>query len=218
VVRETRQPGADASCAAVGLFNRKSNLGPLCPAVGPRIQVHGVAHHGRARTPIEDVADLAVISAKESSETWFVTARTWPKQADTHRQAETLAGLHAEHVLFVLDESGSIPQAVMATAEAVLATGADAKIVQAGNPTTLDGPLYRACVTEEHLWSVVSMTGDPDDQKRSPRVSLEWARQQIATYGRDNPWGVRERPREVSARVTQCVARPGGWPAPPDHR
>jgi phage terminase large subunit len=121
------------------------------------------------------------ISAKESPETWFVTARTWPKQADTQRQAETLAGLHAEHVLVVLDESGSIPQAVMATAEAVLATGADAKIVQAGNPTTLDGPLYRACVTDRHLWSVVSMTGDPDDPKRSPRVSLEWARQQIAT-------------------------------------
>jgi phage terminase large subunit len=53
------------------------------------------------------------ISAKESPETWFVTARTWPKQADPQRQAETLAGLHADHILFVLDESGSIPQAVM---------------------------------------------------------------------------------------------------------
>ena len=32
-----------------------------------------------------------------------------------------------------------IPQAVMATAEAVIASGVDAKVVQAGNPTSLEG-------------------------------------------------------------------------------
>jgi hypothetical protein len=34
----------------------------------------------------------------------------------------------------------------------------------------------------------VRVTGDPDDPKRSPRVSAEWAREQIAKWGRDNPW------------------------------
>jgi phage terminase large subunit len=125
---------------------------------------------------------------KEAPETWFATARTWPKTADAERQADTLAGLHADHVLFVLDESGGIPQAVMTTAEAVLATGVEAKVVQAGNPTHTSGPLYRASTIDRHLWYLINITGDPDDPNRSSRIKLEWARQQIASYGRDNPW------------------------------
>lgn len=128
------------------------------------------------------------IVCDEAPETWFATARTWPKSADPQRQAETLAGIHADHVLFVLDESGGIPQAVMTTAEAVLASGKETKVVQAGNPTQLDGPLYRACTADRGIWAVVEITGDPDNPKRSPRIKLDWARQQIQTYGRDNPW------------------------------
>jgi phage terminase large subunit len=35
---------------------------------------------------------------------------------------------------------------------------------------------------------VIEITGDPDDPKRSPRVSGQWAREQIEKYGRENPW------------------------------
>lgn len=128
------------------------------------------------------------VKKRSDPATWRAEARTWPRTADATQQADTLAGIHEDHCLFVLDESGGIPQAVMATAEAVLASGRETKIVQAGNPTQLDGPLYRACVTDRHLWTVIEITGDPDDPKRSPRINLEWAREQIATYGRDNPW------------------------------
>lgn len=128
------------------------------------------------------------IVVKEAPEMWFAVARAWSQSADPAQQAEALAGIHADHVLFVLDESGGMPQAIMTTAEAVLATGTETKIVQAGNPTSIDGPLYRACVTDRHLWHVVTITGDPDDPKRSPRIKLEWAQQQIQQYGRDNPW------------------------------
>jgi hypothetical protein len=76
----------------------------------------------------------------------------------------------------------------MAAAEAGLASGIECHIVQAGNPTNLEGPLYRACTSERHLWALVEITGDPDDPRRSPRVSLQWAREQIEKYGRDNPW------------------------------
>jgi phage terminase large subunit len=125
---------------------------------------------------------------REAPDNWFATARSWPKTADADRQADTLAGIHADHVLFLLDESGGIPQAVMTTAEAVLATGVEAKVVQAGNPTHTTGPLYRACTVDRHLWAVLTVTGDPDSPRRSSRIKLEWARQQIASYGRDNPW------------------------------
>jgi hypothetical protein len=125
---------------------------------------------------------------REEPENWFAVARTWPKKADPQQQAETLAGIHADYVLFVLDESGGIPQAVMATAEAVLASGRESKLVQAGNPTHTTGPLYRACTMDRRLWHVVTVTGDPDNPKRSARIKVEWAKQQIDSFGRDNPW------------------------------
>lgn len=128
------------------------------------------------------------IFANEASDTWWASARNWPRSADPQAQADTLAGLHAEYILFVLDEAGSIPDSVMAAAEAALATGTECKLLMAGNPNMLSGPLYRACTKERHLWHVVEITGDPDDPKRSPRISAEWARQQIEKYGKDSPW------------------------------
>jgi len=120
--------------------------------------------------------------------TWWAAARQWAKSADAQQQADVLAGLHSDYVLFLIDEAGSIPQAVAVTAEAALASGLETKLVIAGNPTSLDGPLYRACVTDRHLWHVVTVTGDPEDPKRSPRIDLEWARQQIQAYSRESPW------------------------------
>jgi hypothetical protein len=128
------------------------------------------------------------IVAKDHHENWFMSARTWSKSATNEQQANTLAGLHADYIMFVLDESGGIPQAVMAAAEAALSTGIECKLVQAGNPTHLEGPLYNACTSQAHLWYVVEITGDPDDPNRAPRISKQWANEQIQQYGRDNPW------------------------------
>ena len=128
------------------------------------------------------------ISLKSAPENWFMSARAWSKSATSDQQANTLAGLHADYILFVLDESGGIPDAVMAAAEAALSTGIECKLVQAGNPTHTEGPLYRSCTSEAHLWHVTEITGDPDDPKRSPRIDVKWARAQIDKYGRDNPW------------------------------
>lgn len=130
------------------------------------------------------------VFAKDHPETWFFSLRTWSKSADPQAQADTLAGLHAKFLLFVLDESGEIPKAVMATAEAGLANEhvGWAKILQAGNPTSLEGPLYDACTRDRAMWTVIEITGDPDDPTRSPRISIDWAREQIRTYGADNPW------------------------------
>lgn len=133
------------------------------------------------------------IEQVDAPEEWWASARAWPKDADATAQADALAGVHADHVLFVLDESGGIPRAVMATAEAGLANanpaeGRTALLVQAGNPTSVDGPLFDACGKDRALWAVVEITSDPDSPRRTPRVSVQWAREQIAKYGRDNPW------------------------------
>jgi hypothetical protein len=129
------------------------------------------------------------IFSKQHPETWWMSARSWAKTADQTQQANTLAGLHADYLLFVLDEAGGIPDAVMAAAEAGLSTiGGEHKIVIAGNPTHLEGPLYRAATTERHMWFIVEITGDPEDPMRAPRISKQWALDQIEKYGRDNPW------------------------------
>jgi len=120
--------------------------------------------------------------------TWWIQARTWPKKADAQQQADALAGLHEDYAMWLLDELGGYPQAIMTTAEAVLASGIETKVVGSGNPTHTTGPLYRACTTDKANWFIVTITGDPEDPKRSTRISLEHARQQIAAYGRDNPW------------------------------
>jgi len=128
------------------------------------------------------------IFLKQSPETWFLSARTWPQKAEASAQAETLAGIHADYVLVLIDESGQMPDAIMPTVEAVLAGCIEGHIVQAGNPTQLAGPLYRACKLARHLWYVVEITGDPDNPARSQRISIQLARDQIEQYGRNNAW------------------------------
>jgi phage terminase large subunit len=128
------------------------------------------------------------IVSRARSSTWFVSARQWSKSAVAQHQSQTLAGLHADYTMFVLDEAGSVPQAVAVTAEAALATGRECKLIIAGNPTSLTGPLYSAAVTQRSHWDVVTVTGDPANPKRSPRVDRAWAQQQIDAYGRESPW------------------------------
>lgn len=129
---------------------------------------------------------------KDHPETWFMSAKAWPQSSNEQQMGEVLAGLWADHVMFVLDEAGGIPIPVMRTAEAVLGTarttGREAHILMAGNTTSTEGCLYEAVVTRRHLWKVYEITADPDDPKRTPRIDRDYARQQIQEYGRDNPW------------------------------
>lgn len=127
------------------------------------------------------------IEAKHKPKVWWCQARTWPKKANPTEMANTLAGLHQEYVMFVLDESGAMPESILASAENALSTCIEGHILQAGNPTHLEGPLYHAHKNRD-MWLVIQINGDPDNPKRSPRVSVDWARQQIKLYGRDNPW------------------------------
>ncbi len=128
------------------------------------------------------------IKCRSAPDTWWMVPRTWSSSASKDQQADTLAGKHADNMLFLLDEVGGYPDAVMAAAEAVLSGEGDLKIVIAGNPTQLSGPLFRAFTSERSLWYGIEITGDPDDPKRAKRVRIDWAREQIAKYGLDNDW------------------------------
>jgi len=128
------------------------------------------------------------IFSKRFPSTWFISARTWSKTATAEEQGRTLSGLHSKWVLALLDESGDIPTTVLKAAEQALTACKWGKIVQAGNPTSHDGMLYAASTELADQWSVICITGDPDDPNRSPRIDIEWAREQIKAHGRENPW------------------------------
>jgi hypothetical protein len=138
------------------------------------------------------------VFANHHPETWFLSARTFPKTASPDEQGKTVSGLHSKYVAIFADESGAIPVALLRAADQVLSTGPIfGKILQAGNPISLEGMLYAAAGPLRHQWHVIRITGDPDDPKawvHSPRAAnlkpppIAWNREQIATYGRDNPW------------------------------
>lgn len=128
------------------------------------------------------------IASKDRPKTWWLSARSFPKQADKEQQADTIAGLHADHVFIILDEFGDYPDGVLPAAEGIFANDVWARILVSGNPTKTGGSLHRICTRDAKLWNLIHITGDPDDPKRSPRISMTWAREQIAQWGRDNPW------------------------------
>lgn len=116
-------------------------------------------------------------------------ARTYPKSADSQALGRTLSGLHSPWLIYLLDESGDMPPAVGRAAEQGMSGNPERCVIaMAGNPTSHDGLLFQAAGPQRHLWTVIQITGDPDDADRSPRVDIEWAREQINLYGRENPW------------------------------
>ena len=123
--------------------------------------------------------------------TWFLSARTYSKTANSDEQGRTLSGLHAPNVLMLCDESGDTGVAVLRSAEQTF-SGPEtrrARIVQSGNPISHDSMLYAASHALAHEWHVIRISGDPDDPACTRTgADLEWAREQIATHGRDNPW------------------------------
>lgn len=129
------------------------------------------------------------IASVEYPSMWFMSARSYAKDADTEAIGRSLSGLHSKFPFILLDEIGDMPLTVGQKASQIFTGGvSDALIAAAGNPTSTTGLLYHASTMERELWKVITITADPDDPKRTPRVDLEHAKEQIKLHGRDNPW------------------------------
>jgi hypothetical protein len=125
----------------------------------------------------------------------FIDARSFSKSADEKAQQSALAGLHADNVAFLIDEAGMIPDAVLITADAALSTGDSAtkkaKLLVTANPEEPKGLIYNAYMGRSvQKWAVYTISGDPDDPKRAPRVDIKWAREVIAQFGKDSPYAL----------------------------
>lgn len=128
------------------------------------------------------------IYANDHPETWFLSSRSFAKDADSDAIGRALSGLHSDFPFVLLDEIGDMPIQVLLAAEQIFSTTIDALIAAAGNPTSTTGLLYHIFTAARSQWALTTITADPDDVKRTPRVSIENAREQIAKWGRDNPW------------------------------
>lgn len=126
--------------------------------------------------------------SNERQSTWFISARTWSKSATKEEHGRTLSGLHSGYILYLIDESGEIAPAVLRAAEQGLVGNKWGKIIQCGNPTSHHGMLYDTVTNHPERWEIIRITGDPDDPDRSPRVSAEEVRLNVAEFGRQDPW------------------------------
>lgn len=126
--------------------------------------------------------------AKDHPADWFVVARSFPQKADKATLGRTLSGIHSDFTYFQIDEAGEMPVEILQAAEQAMSTGKWCKIMMAGNPMSVDGALYQAAEKQKHNWRVITITGDPDNPLRSSRIKMEFAKEQIALWGRENPW------------------------------
>lgn len=129
------------------------------------------------------------IYANSHQETWFLSARSYAMNADAEAVGRSLSGLHSRFPFVLLDECGAMPPTVGQKASQIFTGGPeDALIAAAGNPTSTTGLLYTIFTQERERWATITVTADPDDPKRTPRVDIEHAREEIAMWGRENAW------------------------------
>lgn len=120
------------------------------------------------------------------------------KPADYSQSA--FQGIHARHLLVVLDEAGGIPKALWDAADS-LATGADSHILAIGNPDDNSSHFALVCQTEPG-WTVFkisaydtpNLTGEIEnvpehlrEELREVLVTRTWVEDKRQRWGENNP-------------------------------
>jgi hypothetical protein len=94
------------------------------------------------------------IRIKGYPETWFARARTARKEAP-----EALAGVHGEHVLFLIDEASGVPEEVFDTAEGAL-TGENVIVVMISNHTRVLGYFHNSHTGDRKSWQTLTFNSE----------------------------------------------------------
>lgn len=113
------------------------------------------------------------VAMRGHASTWFAVARASNKP-------ENLAGFHAQHLLYVVDEASGVPDELMAVVDGAL-TNEGARLVMVGNPTRATGYFADRFARDDPRWYTATISSE-----ESPRVSREWIEQMRADWGRDS--------------------------------
>jgi hypothetical protein len=149
-----------------------------------------------------------------SAPEWSATARTARKETP-----EALAGHHARHLLYVLDEASGIEEAIFEAAEGALSTP-EARVLLLGNPTRNSGTFAashkqnRGAYTALHFRSQESPLVDPGYR---PRLVAKWGEgSNVVRVRADGDFPRQEDDVLISLDLTEpCLSRervPGSGP------
>lgn len=119
---------------------------------------------------------------KDAPKEWWARAVTASVKASAEDQAETLAGLHAENMLFVCDEASGIPDPVYIPLEGAM-TQENNRVLLIGNMTRNTGYFYDTHYdpTQKGLWNRIHW-----DSRKSSNVSEEMVEYFRTKYGEDS--------------------------------
>lgn len=105
----------------------------------------------------------------------FAMARTASKD-----RPEALQGIHADNILFLVDEASGVFEEVFVTAGSAL-SAENARVAMASNPTRVTGYFYNSHNINRHFWEKLTFNGE-----ESPRVSKQYIESIANEYGRDS--------------------------------
>lgn len=120
------------------------------------------------------------------------------RKPSDYRQ-DTFQGLHAEHLLIIIDEASSVPDALWDAVE-TLATNEGAKIFAIGNPDDPQSRMARYCRDpEKYGYTVITIpaastpnfSGEPvPDLLRRVLLDKKWVDRRRADWGEDHPFWI----------------------------
>lgn len=121
------------------------------------------------------------IRMRQSPETWFARAKTSSKE-----NSEALAGVHADHVLTIADESSGVEEKIFNTAEGAWTSG-DILVILISNPTRTEGYFFDTHHKLKANWQTLQFSSID-----SPVVDREYEANIAQRHGRDSAeYGIR---------------------------
>ncbi len=91
---------------------------------------------------------------------------TWFGRILTSAETENIQGIHADHVLWLLDEASNIEEAIIDTILGGM-TDLECKIVMTGNPTKNTGAFYNSFTKDREQWKVLHFSSE-DSERKNP--------------------------------------------------
>ncbi len=138
---------------------------------------------GKGKLFVRQLIDIHAERIKVGGrEDWWARAVSINLQATPEEQAETLAGIHAKHLLVLVDEASGVPEPVFLPIEGYL-TNPDNYVILTGNPTRTTGYFWKVfnVPTFGKGWKLVHWNSED-----SPLVSKQWLNRMRDRYGRDS--------------------------------
>lgn len=115
------------------------------------------------------------ITKKSDPKNSFISFRTARMETP-----EALAGIHADHVMVIVDEASGVPEVVYEAAAGTLSTSGSICML-IGNPTRARGLFYRTHTSLTDHWRVMKVASN-----ESPRVDQAFIEDIRKTYGVDS--------------------------------